>query len=120
VVSVTLRHATSPNQSVRTTSSSLAYKDFVPEEDDVVVERLCAGKAVMIGKTNTPEFGNSQSATTFADDWTAGSPTQSNHPGDKDGDVFPTAGLVVARVTPPHQDIVSGPAPERPADSSYV
>jgi len=44
---------------VRTTSGSLAYKDFVPEEDDIVVERLCAGSAVMIGKTNAPEFGYS-------------------------------------------------------------
>jgi aspartyl-tRNA(Asn)/glutamyl-tRNA(Gln) amidotransferase subunit A len=44
---------------VRTTSGSLAYKDFVPEEDDAVVERLCAGGAIMIGKTNAPEFGYS-------------------------------------------------------------
>jgi aspartyl-tRNA(Asn)/glutamyl-tRNA(Gln) amidotransferase subunit A len=44
---------------VRTTSGSLAYKDFIPEEDDVVVERMRAAGAVMIGKTNTPEFGYS-------------------------------------------------------------
>jgi aspartyl-tRNA(Asn)/glutamyl-tRNA(Gln) amidotransferase subunit A len=44
---------------VRTTSGSLAYKDFVPDEDDVVVQRLRAAGAVMIGKTNAPEFGYS-------------------------------------------------------------
>ncbi len=44
---------------VRTASGSLAYKDFVPEEDDVVVERMRAAGAVTIGKTNVPEFGYS-------------------------------------------------------------
>lgn len=44
---------------VRTASGSLAYKDFVPEEDDVVVERMRAAGAIMIGKTNVPEFGYS-------------------------------------------------------------
>ncbi|HEX2441185.1 MAG TPA: amidase family protein [Methylomirabilota bacterium] len=44
---------------LRTTSGSLAYRDFVPEEDDVVVERLRAAGAIVIGKTNTSEFGYS-------------------------------------------------------------
>ncbi len=44
---------------VRTASGSLAYKDFIPEEDDIVVERMRAAGAVMIGKTNVPEFGYS-------------------------------------------------------------
>ncbi|HJU29043.1 MAG TPA: amidase, partial [Candidatus Binataceae bacterium] len=44
---------------VRTVSGSLAYKDFVPEEDDVVVERMRDAGAIMIGKTNVPEFGYS-------------------------------------------------------------
>jgi len=44
---------------VRTASGSLAYKDFVPDEDDVVVERMRAAGAVMLGKTNVPEFGYS-------------------------------------------------------------
>ena len=44
---------------VRTMSGSLAYKDFVPEEDDVVVERMRAAGAVMLGKTNVAEFGYS-------------------------------------------------------------
>jgi aspartyl-tRNA(Asn)/glutamyl-tRNA(Gln) amidotransferase subunit A len=44
---------------VRTASGSLAYKEFVPEEDDIVVERLRDAGAIMIGKTNVPEFGYS-------------------------------------------------------------
>ncbi len=44
---------------IRTTSGSIVYKDFVPTEDDVVVERLKAAGAVIIGKTNVPELGYS-------------------------------------------------------------
>ena len=44
---------------IRTVSGSRAYEDFVPDEDDVVVERLKAADAVILGKTNVPEFGYS-------------------------------------------------------------
>lgn len=44
---------------VRTASGSYAYVDFVPEEDDVVVERLKAADAIILGKTNVPELGYS-------------------------------------------------------------
>ena len=44
---------------IRTVSGSVAYKDFIPEEDDVVVERLKNADAVILGKTNVPEFGYS-------------------------------------------------------------
>ena len=44
---------------IRTVSGSIAYKDFVPEEDDVAVERLKNAGAIIIGKTNVPEFGYS-------------------------------------------------------------
>ncbi|WP_405133151.1 amidase family protein [Nocardia sp. NBC_01388] len=44
---------------VRTTSGSWVYRDFVPEEDDIVVERSLAAGALCVGKTNTPEFGYS-------------------------------------------------------------
>jgi aspartyl-tRNA(Asn)/glutamyl-tRNA(Gln) amidotransferase subunit A len=44
---------------VRTVSGSVAYADFVPEEDDVVVERLREAGAILLGKTNVPEFGYS-------------------------------------------------------------
>ncbi len=42
-----------------TTSGSIAYKDFVSDVDDIVVERLRAAGAIIIGKTNVPEFGYS-------------------------------------------------------------
>ncbi len=47
---------------VRTTFGSLLFKDFIPDEDSNVVERLKAQGAIVLGKTNTPELG--QSATT--------------------------------------------------------
>jgi amidase len=42
---------------VRTTLGSLLFKDRVPEHDDLIVERQREAGAVMVGKTNTPEFG---------------------------------------------------------------
>jgi len=42
---------------VRTTWGSLVYKDHVPAEDHIMAERLKAAGAILIGKTNTPEFG---------------------------------------------------------------
>ena len=44
---------------IKTTSGSFIYKDYVPTEDDVVVERLKATGAIIIGKTNVPELGYS-------------------------------------------------------------
>jgi aspartyl-tRNA(Asn)/glutamyl-tRNA(Gln) amidotransferase subunit A len=40
-----------------TTSGSIAYRDFLPEEDDIVVERLKSADAIILGKTNASEFG---------------------------------------------------------------
>jgi amidase len=42
---------------IRTTYGSLVYKDFVPDHDALIVERLRAAGAIAVGKTNTPEFG---------------------------------------------------------------
>ncbi|MDA1189350.1 MAG: amidase [Chloroflexi bacterium] len=42
---------------LRTTGGSLAYKDRIPDEDSVVAERIRNAGAVILGKTNTPEFG---------------------------------------------------------------
>ncbi|WP_405014771.1 amidase [Kitasatospora sp. NBC_01539] len=44
---------------VRTTSGSVVHADHVPDEDDIVVERSAAAGAVLLGKTNTTEFGYS-------------------------------------------------------------
>ena len=41
---------------LRTTFGSPLYADHVPERDALVVERLRAADAIILGKTNTPEF----------------------------------------------------------------
>ncbi|MBW8640038.1 amidase [Hoeflea sp. WL0058] len=42
---------------LRTTFGSRLYEDFIPEQDDIVVERLRAADAIILGKTNAAEFG---------------------------------------------------------------
>ncbi|MEL6520295.1 MAG: amidase, partial [Pseudomonadota bacterium] len=42
---------------VRTTFGSPIFADHVPERSDILVERLEANGAIVIGKSNTPEFG---------------------------------------------------------------
>jgi len=46
-----------PTKGVRTTFGSIAFTDHLPDRDDVLVTRLRAAGAIMIGKTTTPEFG---------------------------------------------------------------
>jgi amidase len=41
---------------IRTTFGSPLYRDFVPDEDAAVVERLRKAGAIILGKSNTPEF----------------------------------------------------------------
>ena len=42
---------------VTTTFGSYGLRDFVPEDSDPLVERLEARGGLVVGKTNTPEFG---------------------------------------------------------------
>jgi aspartyl-tRNA(Asn)/glutamyl-tRNA(Gln) amidotransferase subunit A len=42
---------------LRTVGGSTAYRNFVPDEDDVVVERVRAADGIVVGKTNVPPFG---------------------------------------------------------------
>ncbi|MDA8602884.1 amidase [Alphaproteobacteria bacterium] len=44
-------------QGIRSTRGSPIFADFVPESDDVLAARLRASGAILIGKTNVPEFG---------------------------------------------------------------
>ncbi len=46
-----------PTKGIRTTFGSPIHKDFVPDQDALIVERLKQAGALTIGKTNTPEFG---------------------------------------------------------------
>jgi aspartyl-tRNA(Asn)/glutamyl-tRNA(Gln) amidotransferase subunit A len=45
-----------PVRGLRTTWGSSLYADFVPQEDELVVARLRAAGAIIVGKTNVPEF----------------------------------------------------------------
>ncbi|KWR76246.1 MULTISPECIES: amidase [Pseudomonas] len=42
---------------IRTTLGSPLYRDYLPERDGIMVERIRAAGAILIGKSNTPEFG---------------------------------------------------------------
>ena len=42
---------------IRTTFGSPLFKDYIPTEDNIVVERMARAGAITIGKTNAPEFG---------------------------------------------------------------
>jgi amidase len=46
-----------PTKGIRTTYGSRIFKDYVPDHDGLIVERLKKAGAIAIGKTNTPEFG---------------------------------------------------------------
>lgn len=39
------------------TRGSLVFRDYVPDYDEIAVARLRAAGAIVVGKTNTPEFG---------------------------------------------------------------
>jgi len=42
---------------IRTTFGSPLYRDYIPAENDLIIDRLQAAGAITLGKTNTPEFG---------------------------------------------------------------
>ncbi len=44
-------------QGMRTTFGSSLFQDYVPDKDAVTVTRLKEAGAIILGKTNTPEFG---------------------------------------------------------------
>jgi amidase len=46
-----------PTKGIRTTQGSPIYKDHVPEQNALIVDRLQGAGALTIGKTNVPEFG---------------------------------------------------------------
>jgi amidase len=46
-----------PTKGIRTTWGSKIFEHHVPDADGLIVERLKAAGAIVIGKTNTPEFG---------------------------------------------------------------
>jgi amidase len=45
-----------PTKGIRTTFGSPIFKDFIPSEDSLLVERIRQAGAIVVGKTNVPEF----------------------------------------------------------------
>jgi aspartyl-tRNA(Asn)/glutamyl-tRNA(Gln) amidotransferase subunit A len=56
-IPISIKDLTS-TKGIRTTFGSKAYADNVPDVDATFVTRLREAGAILIGKTNTPEFGN--------------------------------------------------------------
>src|SRR3954453_7655975 len=56
-IPISIKDLTS-TKGIRTTFGSKAYADNVPEVDATFVTRLREAGAILLGKTNTPEFGN--------------------------------------------------------------
>lgn len=54
-----------PVSGVRTTYGTMGFSDHIPAESDLLVERLESRGGLVVGKTNTPEFG--AGANTFND-----------------------------------------------------
>jgi len=48
-----------PTKGKRTTMGSRIYEHWVPDHDALIVQRLTAAGAIMVGKTTTPEFAYS-------------------------------------------------------------
>ena len=46
-----------PTRGIRTTWGSKIFEHHVPDADALIVQRLRAAGAIVLGKTNTPEFG---------------------------------------------------------------
>ncbi len=46
-----------PTKGIRTTKGSRLWRDWVPDFDTPIVERLTRAGGVLLGKTNTPELG---------------------------------------------------------------
>jgi len=46
-----------PIKGIRTTYGSKIFEHHIPENDDIAVQRLKEAGCVILGKTNTPEFG---------------------------------------------------------------
>lgn len=55
-IPVSLKDLT-PTKDIRTTYGSLLTEDCVPDADPVIVQRIYASGAVVLGKTNVPEHG---------------------------------------------------------------
>jgi amidase len=56
-VPIAIKDLTAVTEGVRTTFGSAALEDWIPDHDSVLVRRLRDAGAIIVGKTNLPEFG---------------------------------------------------------------
>jgi amidase len=56
-VPVAIKDLTAITEGIRTTFGSAAMADWVPDHDSALVKRLKDAGAIIVGKTNLPEFG---------------------------------------------------------------
>jgi amidase len=56
-VPIAIKDLVAVTEGVRTTFGSAAMEDWVPDHDSALVRRLRAAGAIIVGKTNLPEFG---------------------------------------------------------------
>ena len=82
---------------LRTTFGSRLYANYVPEDDDIVVERLKAAGAIVIGKSNAAEFGFGPHGRNLVFETTRNPWDVSKTPG---GSSAGSAAAVAARVCP--------------------
>jgi len=47
-----------PTKGIKTTFGSPLFKDHIPDEDPIFLKRIKAAGGIVLGKTNTPEFGH--------------------------------------------------------------
>ena len=80
-VPLALKDLYAHKEGVRTTFGATPFADHTADEDAIITERLEAAGAIVVGKTNTPEFGHKPrtdnelvgpTGTPFAPDRTAG------------------------------------------------
>ena len=73
------------SKGIRSTMGSYLFRDRVPDMDSIVVERVKAAGAIVLGKTNTPEFGQSGTTENKVSD-PSRNPWNTNHsPGGSSG-----------------------------------
>jgi hypothetical protein len=108
---------------LRTTHGSKLREHFVPAHDAAVARRLREAGGVLIGKTNTPEFGN-RATTAFASSPRPGIPgTRARRPADRAADRPPSPRASapwrkVRMAADPFACLPGSSVSSRPADAS--
>src|SRR5205823_10334039 len=98
---------------VRTTFSSRAYADYVPKADAAIVRRMKEAGFVVLGKSNTPEFGSTAVTESELNGACRNPWNTARTPGGSSGG----AAAAAAAVLPPAHHCAGGGALRRPPSS---